>query len=199
MSTDNSIKSSISLVLFARINFNRRRRRLSGDATWQSPGANLRDVFIVWRLERFPINERPWYVGPREEGCEREIKERTPCIGERNSRSPSHEEAAAAAASTRISKESFRRHEPISPRSTVDSYLIAPIFMISHYTAPLVRIYSRERRDAVVRVPCRPNRITICDTLTVDVDVDFISVPRGRNIFLWRNVNWRLICSGIFR
>lgn len=95
------------------------------------------------------------WLRPREEGCEREIRERTPCTGERNSRGPSHE--AAAAASTRISKESFRRHGPISPRSTVDSYLIAPIFMISHYTAPLVQIYSRERRDAIARVPAESN------------------------------------------
>jgi len=93
------------------------------------------------------------WLRPHEEGCEREIRERTPCTGERNSRGPSHE----AAASTRISKESFRRQGPISPRSTVDSYLVAPIFMIFHYTAPLARIYSRETRDEDLNEPVKPN------------------------------------------
>lgn len=168
MSTDNSIKSSISLVLFARINFNRRRRRLSGDMTWQSPGANLRDVFIVWRLKRFLINKRPWYVGYGP--VKRVAKEKS------GNGPPAPEREIVGAPPTRrrrprhaFPKSLFVVTDPSAPG--VPSILIwSRRSSWSLTIRPLSYTFIRVRDET--RLPeCRSSRITICD-------VDFISIPR---------------------
>lgn len=170
-------------------------------------------------------------VRPHEGGCEREIRQRTPCIGERNSRAPPikrrrgkrKEEGREGGGDGREGgrggrgggdgggdgldthfQSLFVVTDPSAPESTVDSYLVVPIFMIFHCTAPHLalefiprRTWSKRAPRSLVRLLAKPNH-----------DLRYLNCRRrlycpadtvGRNIFLRRDANWRLIRSGVFR
>lgn len=147
---------------------------------------------------------------PHEGGCEREIRQRTPCIGERNSRAPPikrrrgkrKEEGREGGGDGREGgrggrgggdgggdgldthfQSLFVVTDPSAPESTVDSYLVVPIFMIFHCTAPHLALEFIPRRTWSKRAPrvhsfvCSRSRITICDTLTADADFTAQPIP----------------------
>lgn len=145
----------------------------------QSPGANLRDVFIVWRLKRFPINERLWCAHTTSWGGLRKRNQGNgPPVPERNSPGPL---PRGGGLDTHF-QSLFVVTDPSAPE--VPSILIWSRRSSRSFTIP-VRIYSRGERGMLGEVESR-----FVITSTVDFDIHFIPILRDRNIFLRQNVNW---------